>query len=63
MHKASYEYMPSPEPPHKSHRDPETKGVITEPKCFVTSPHKKGHVGKGVYFGGAVPYQGDDYNI
>jgi hypothetical protein len=45
----------------KSYKDAEGH-VIIEPRNFLTSPMKKGLVGKNVYLGEKIPYMPDEYD-
>lgn len=61
LHKAPFEYIPSPPPKRRETRDED--GVIIEPANFKVSPMKKGRTGKSVYFENKIEYIADDYNI
>jgi hypothetical protein len=53
--------MPLGPKPKKNYKDKE-EGVLIGPRNFTTMPLKRGKLGKGVHFGGKIPYMEDDYN-
>lgn len=62
LYKSSFAYIPEGEPKKKNYKDAEG-AVIVGPKNFVTSPIKKGRVGRGTSLGGLIPYKEDEYDI